>query len=120
MNVMQARRNVERQIASNPSSIALRRSRDVSDGAGGSYRETMELPAQTVRIFMTAAASTEAAGVGGHVRAVGWGLLGAWDADIAAGDEFAHRDRRFRVRSVNPASTGGQVTAIQAEIEEVS
>lgn len=120
MNATQARRNVGRQIASNPSDIVIRRSREISDGAGGSYRETAELPAQTVRIFMTAAASTEAAGAGGHVRAVGWGLLGAWDADIVAGDEFAHRNRRFRARSASPASTGGQVTAIQAEIEEVS
>jgi|GEM_PF-4706207 len=163
MNVAQARRNVERQIARNPTNIVIKRTQEVDDGAGGSYRETVELPAQTVRIFMTAGASTEAAGVGGHVRAVGWGLLATWDADIATGDEFqtarptVHREwvflsptfpvyaiiltgeatvvttreaqltesaivdgRRFIVRTVSPASTGGAVTAIHADLEEVS
>ena len=50
MNAAQARRNVERQIARNPSSIVIQRMREVDDGAGGSYRETVGLPAQTVRI----------------------------------------------------------------------
>lgn len=123
MNPMQARRNVERQIASNPSSITIKRAREASDGAGGSRRETVELPAQVMRIFMSAFAGTDAkdkAGLGGHVQTQRWGLLAAHDADVAKGDEFTHQGRPFRVRAVSPAGTGGQATAIHADIEEVS
>lgn len=123
MNAMQARRNVERQIARNPSSIVIRRTREVDDGAGGSYRETVELPAQTVRIFMSTLTGTDAkdsTGLGGHIQTQRWGLLAAWDADINKGDTFTHQGRQFRVRSIGPASTGGQTTAIHADLEEVS
>jgi len=163
MNAMQARRNVERQIARNPSSIVIKRSREVDDGAGGSYRETVELPAQTVRIFMSSMQAQTVSKVGGQIQTQSWGLLATWDADIATGDEFqtarptGHREwvflsptfpvyaiiltgeatvvttreaqltesaivdgRRFIVRTVSPASTGGAVTAIHADLEEVS
>ena len=123
MNAMQARRHVERQIARNPSSIVIQRTQEVNDGAGGSYRETVELPAQTVRIFMSTFAGTDAkdkGGVGGQIQTQRWGLLAIWDADIVKGDVFTHQGRRFSVRAVSPASTGGQTTAIHADIEEVS
>ena len=123
MNAMQARRNVERQIARNPSSIVIQRTQEVSDGAGGSYRETVELPAQIMRIFMSTFASTDAkdsTGSGGHIQTQRWGLLAMWDADIDKGDTFTHQGRQFRIRSISPASTGGQTTAIHADLEEVS
>lgn len=123
MNAMQARRNVERQIARNPSSIAIKRSQEVDDGAGGSYRETAELPAQTVRIFMSTFAGTDAkdsTGLGGHIQTQRWGLLALGDADVVKGDVFTHQGRQFRVRSISPASTGGQTAAIHADLEEVS
>ena len=123
MNVAQARRNAERQIARNPSSIVIKRSREVDDGAGGSYRETVELPAQTVRIFMSTLAGTDAkdsTGLGGHIQTQRWGCLAMWDADIDKGDTFTHQGRQFRIRSISPASTGGQTTAIHADLEEVS
>ena len=47
-------------------------------------------------------------------------MLATWDADIATGDEFQVDGRRFTVRTVSPASTGGAVTAIHADLEEVS
>ena len=143
MNAMQSRRNVERQIARNPSSIVIKRSREVDDGAGGSYRVTVELPAQTVRIFMSSMQAQTVSKVGGQIQTQSWGLLATWDADIATGDEFqvgrewvflsptfpvyaiiltgeATDGRRFTVRTVSPASTGGAVTAIHADLEEVS
>lgn len=123
MNAMQARRNVERQIARNPSSIAIKRSQEVDDGAGGSYRETAELPAQTVRIFMSTFAGTDAkdsTGLGGHIQTQRWGLLAMWDADVVKGDVFTHLGRQFRVRSISLASTGGQTAAIHADLEEAS
>lgn len=123
MNAMQARRNVERQIARNPSSIVIQRTQEVSDGAGGSYCETVELSTQTVRIFMSTFAGTDAkdkGGVGGQIQTQRWGLLAIWDADIVKGDVFTHQGRRFSVRALSPASTGGQTTAIHADIEEVS
>jgi len=123
MNAAQARRNVERQIARNPSSIAIKRMREVDDGAGGSYRETVELPAQIMRIFMSTLAGTDAkdsTGSGGHIQTQRWGLLAMWDADIIRGDTFTHQGRQFRVRAISPASTGGQTTAIHADLEEVS
>ena len=122
MNAAQARRNVERQIARNPSSIAIKRMREVDDGAGGSYRETVGLLAQTVRIFMSTFAGTDAkdTGLGGHIQTQRWGLLAMWDADIDKGETFTHQGRQFRIRSISPASTGGQTTAIHADLEEVS
>jgi len=141
MNVAQARRNVERQIARNPTNIVIKRTQEVDDGAGGSYRETVELPAQTVRIFMSSMQAQTVSKVGGQIQTQRWGLLATWDADIATGDEFQVREwvflsptfpvyaiiltgevdgRRFTVRTVSPASTGGAVTAIHADLEEVS
>lgn len=123
MTAMRARWNVERQIARNPADIVIRRTREVGDGAGGSYRETVELPAQTVRIFMSTFAGTDAkdsTGSGGHIQTQRWGLLAMWDADINKGDTFTHQGRQFRIRSISPASTGGQTTAIHADLEEVS
>ena len=120
MNAAQARRNVERQIARNPSSIAIKRMREVDDGAGGSYRETVGLPAQTVCIFMSSMQAQTVSTVGGQIQTQRWGLLGLWDADIVKGDEFQVDGRRFTVRTVSPASTGGAVTAIHADLEEVS
>jgi len=163
MNVAQARRNAERQIARNPTNIVIKRTQEVDDGAGGSYRETVELPAQTVRIFMSSMQAQTVSKVGGQIQTQSWGLLATWDADIATGDEFqtarptGHREwvflsptfpvyaiiltgeatvvttreaqltesaivdgRRFIVRTVSPASTGGAVTAIHADLEEVS
>ena len=158
MNAMQARRNVKRQIARNPTNIVIKRTQEVDDGAGGSYRETVELPAQTVRIFMSSMQTQTVSKVGGQIQTQSWGLLATWDADIATGDEFqtarptGHREwvflsptfpvyaiiltgeatvvttreaqlvdgRRFIVRTVSPASTGGAVIAIHADLEEVS
>lgn len=121
MNAVQARARVEQQIMRNPAGIVIRRSAEVSDGAGGSHRVTLELPAQTVRVFMAAyAGAREALGVGGHIETQRWGLLARWNADIRDGDEFAHGGRQFRVRAISPASTGGEATAIHAELEEVS
>ncbi|HOB44153.1 MAG TPA: hypothetical protein PKH75_13425, partial [Bacillota bacterium] len=88
MNVAQARRNVERQIARNPTNIVIKRTQEVDDGAGGSYRETVELPAQTVRIFMSSMQAQTVSKVGGQIQTQRWGLLATWDADIATGDEF--------------------------------
>lgn len=120
MNVAQARRNAERQIARNPTNIVIKRTQEVDDGAGGSYRETVELPAQTVRIFMSSMQAQTVSKVGGQIQTQSWGLLATWDADIATGDEFQVDGRRFIVRTVSPASTGGAVTATHADLEEVS
>ena len=120
MNAMQARRNAERQIARNPTNIVIKRTQEVDDGAGGSYRVTVELPAQTVRIFMSSMQAQTVSKVGGQIQTQSWGLLATWDADIATGDEFQADGRRFTVRTVSPASTGGAVTAIHADLEEVS
>lgn len=120
MNAMQARRHTEQSIARNPTTIVITRTQNTDDGAGGSYQETVELPAQTVRIFMSSMQAQTVSKVGGQIQTQSWGLLALWDADIVKGDEFQVDGRRFTVRTVSPASTGGAVTAMHADLEEVS
>lgn len=120
MNAARARALVDRQIARNPATITLQRMAEVDDRAGGTYRVTVSVPPQAVRIFMTASSSAkDAMGVGGHVQIQRWGLLASWDADIREGDTFTHGGRLYRVHALTQVSTGGEVTAIQAELEEV-
>lgn len=120
MNAAQARRNVERNIARNPTSIELKRIVDVDDGAGGSYKGEVELPAQTMRIFMSGMSQQKVVSEGGQLQVQRWGLLAKWDADIQADDTFDVDSRQFRVRSISPARTGGQVVSLQVDLEEVS
>lgn len=123
MNVTQARRNAERQIARNPASIVINRLTETDDGAGGTIKTPVELPAQTVRIFLSAMSQTRTTGTvseGGQIQVTRWGLLAKWDADIQVDDTFTHNGRRFRVRSVTPVAIGGQVVSRQVDLEEVS
>lgn len=121
MNAVTARRNVARQIIRNPVNIVITRSaNEVPDGAGGTIRESVNLPAQTVRIFMSTMGAQSTAKEGGQIQVQRWGLLAKWDADIQPDDAFTHNGRQFKVRSVIPVTTDGQVVGYQADLEEVS
>lgn len=121
MNAMLARRLVEQQIARNPTEIQITRMLKVDDGAGGTIRQTVTLPAQTVRLFMsslgqTKQSTTEAA----QVQVQRWGMLTRWDAEVQPGDTFTIGSRPFRVVDVDPVRTGGEVVSLHADLEEVS
>lgn len=121
MNVVQARRLAERNIARNPTSIVIKRIVDVDDGAGGSYKGEVELPAQTMRIFLSSMNQTkDVVGEGGQLQVQRWGLLAKWDADIQVDDKFEVDGRRFRVRSISLVRTGGVIVSHQVDLEEVS
>lgn len=120
MNVAQARRNVERNIARNPLSVIIQRGViEKPDGAGGTIIEPVMLPDQTVRIFMSAMGAQSTAKEGGQIQVQRWGLLAKWDADIQADDTFDVDSRQFRVRGISPVRTGGQVVSLQVDLEEV-
>lgn len=121
MNVVQARRLAERNIARNPTSIVIKRIQDIDDGAGGSYKGEVELPAQVVRVFLSNLGQTkDVVGEGGQIQVQRWGLLAKWDADIQVDDKFEVDGRRFGIRSVFPVRTGGEIASYQADLEEVS
>lgn len=118
MNVVQARRNVARQIARNPTEIVITRMVEADDGAGGVVRKAVELPAQTVRIFVSSMSEQCITKEGGQVQKQRWGLLAGWDADIQPGDMF--QSGRFRVCGATRVTTGGEVASWQADLEEVT
>lgn len=120
MNVAQARRLAERNIARNPTSIVIRRIQDIDDGAGGSYKGEVELPAQTMRIFMSGMSQQKVVSEGGQLQVQRWGLLAKWDADIQVDDKFEVDGRAFGIRSIFPIRTGGEIVSCQVDLEEVS
>lgn len=121
MNAAQARRLTERNIARNPTSIVIKRIQDIDDGAGGSYKGEVELPAQTMRIFLSSMSQTkDIVGEGGQLQVQRWGLLAKWDADIQVDDKFEVDGRQFGIRSVSPVRTDGEIASYQADLEEVS
>lgn len=120
MNATKVRQLAERSISRNPTSIVIRRAVDVEDGAGGSYKDKVALPAQTVRVFMSSMNQTkDIVGEGGQFQVQRWGLLTSWDADILVDDEFKIDGRQFRVRSISPVRAGGEIVSYQADLEEV-
>lgn len=120
MNPNQARRTVKGHIKRNPTSIEIQRIQETDDGAGGVIKTTITLPAQIARVFMTETNAIDATNEGGIVQSHRWSLLAEHDADVKRGDTFQHLGMTFRVQDVNPASTGGEVVALHAALNEVS
>lgn len=121
MNPAVARRNVARQIARNPTDIWIKRVVEMDDGAGGTIRQEVALPAQTVRLFMSSLGQTRGVATEAvQMQVQRWGMLAGWDADIRAGDAFTAQGRSFRVRDIDQAATGGEVVALHVDLEEVS
>lgn len=122
MKASQARRLAERNIARNPLSVVIQRGViEKPDGAGGTIIEPVMLPAQTMRIFLSAMSQTkDVVGEGGLIQVQRWGLLAKWDADIQVDDKFEVDGRRFGIRSIFPVRTGGEIASYQADLEEVS
>ncbi|HHY47098.1 MAG TPA: hypothetical protein GX506_07360 [Firmicutes bacterium] len=121
MNPAIARRNVEKQIARNPTDIWIKRIVEMGDGAGGTIQQEITLPVQIVRIFLSSLGQTrEIATEAVQMQVQRWGMLARWDADIQVGDTFTAQGRSFRVRGINQAATGGEVVALHVDLEEVS
>ncbi|NPV80742.1 MAG: head-tail adaptor protein [Firmicutes bacterium] len=121
MNPAIARRNVERQIQRNPTDIWIKRIVEADDGAGGTIRQEIMLPVQTVRVFMgTYSQSKEIATEAVQMQIQRWGMLARWDADIQLGDVFTAQGRSFRIRDIDQVATGGDVIALHVDLEEVS
>lgn len=121
MSIVEARRKAtEAVINLNPATIVLKRKGRIPDGAGGWKDGEIELPPQTVRLFISSLRGTrETTSEGGQVAFQTLGLLARHDADILRKDRFEHAGRQFEVTSVVSVTLGGEVVSIQAELEEV-
>lgn len=121
MSIVEARRKAtEAVINLNPATIVLKRKARIPDGAGGWKDGEIELPPQTVRLFISSLRGTrETTSEGGQVAFQTLGLLARHDADIQRKDRFEYQGRSFTVTGFTPVSLGGEVVSIQAELEEV-
>lgn len=121
MGLVEVRRELtKRSIDQNPASIALTRTSQTPDGAGGFIESSTTLPAQTFRIFLSSMrGSREVESEGGERQINQSGLLAEHDADIQRGDRFTMNGRDYKVEKVDPIGLVGQVVSMQAALEEV-
>ncbi len=112
------RQHALRLIEADPVRITVTRWVQVARPAGGVKMETVSLEPQTVRVYPRRGVGTAA-----RPRTTDpdrpWALLAPHTADIATGDEFEARGRRFRVAATCQETFRGEVVAVSAELEEL-
>ncbi len=121
MDIVALRRKLTADsIAFNPVSITLTRMTKTSDGAGGWIETPTALPVQSLRIFLSNQSATkDLASEGGQVQVKQHGMLCAWDADVAKGDEFVFGGRRYRVHKTDPVRVAGEIVSWQCGLEVI-
>ncbi len=114
-NTLKALRDAHaRAITEDPVEIAISRAGMIDDGgdSGG-------LPVFTGRLVPSRNQPRENVNESGWFTASAWLLLVPHDADVRVGDTFTAHGRSFRVKRVIERRLGGEVFAVQADVEEV-
>ncbi len=115
------RRRTLRIIEADPVQVTITRRVKVSRPAGGIGTQEVTLGPQTVRLYAYARRGAPAnvvqPGAVGPIRV--WGLVAGHTADVAPGDEFEARGRKFRVLTTRQETFRGEAVSISADVEEV-
>jgi hypothetical protein len=97
------RRYIEKMIQTNPVEITVTRTSIIDDGFGGTKKEKVTLPAQTVT-FYNRKSMREVVGDAGQVAnsylARVTKVLATADADLQEGDQFEYGGKTWRVAYV--------------------
>lgn len=114
----------ERMIAEDPTAIAIKRTEQVDDGAGGTSQQETTMPAFTGRLVASGRVKQRREVQGGSVELAAWTLFAPVTADInktpAIVDRFELPDgRAFEVALVRPLSYKATAYGYQAEVIEV-
>lgn len=120
MSTIKALRDAHaRAIAEDPVDIIIHRVELVDDGAGGYIKEETDLSPFTGRLVPSRNRPRENMNESGWYTVSAWLLLVPYDADVRAGDTFTANGRSLHVKHVIERRLGGEVFAVQADVEEV-
>jgi hypothetical protein len=108
-----------REIAENPIEITIHRTEYVDDGAGGRDPQSIQLPTFTGRMVPARSQPRISVNEAGMMQTADWLLLAPWDVELKKDDTFEWKGRSFRIVQPIQRRLGGEVYAVQAQIEEV-
>lgn len=113
----------ERMIAEDPVTIAIHRTEQVDDGAGGTVPQESDLPAFSGRLVASGRVKQRREVQGGSVELAAWTLFAPATADVKKTphitDRFTLADgRAFEVELVRPLSYKATTYGYQAEVIE--
>lgn len=118
MNIRYYRKYIEKMIDENPTTITIKRIKEIDDGFGGVKKEKIMLEPQIVRVYEKKSQREMVLDKGaaiGYMASNTEKILAKHNADIEEGDTFKVGNRKYRVM----LSKNYMDICIQAELEVI-